>query len=152
MTTVYLYAARVCMCVFACVCRVCWLSRVGNANSRVKELHGGAPAGGSLLRHLPSLSLSFVRFLARLHRFFIRFQPSTRVIKYGDWGVDLARPAGQDLYLTQLPSYEYRDLVWFIEIGRVSRTIMGIALRSISSRVPRVSALSRVRGSSTNPA
>lgn len=26
-------------------------------------------------------------------------------------GVDLARPADQDLYLTQLPSYEYRDLV-----------------------------------------
>lgn len=25
--------------------------------------------------------------------------------------MDLARPAGQDLYLTQLPSYEYRDLV-----------------------------------------
>lgn len=25
--------------------------------------------------------------------------------------MDLVRPAGQDLYLTQLPSYEYRDLV-----------------------------------------
>jgi len=35
----------------------------------------------------------------------------TRVIKYGGLGVDLARPADQDLYLTQLPSYEYRDLV-----------------------------------------
>lgn len=28
--------------------------------------------------------------------------------------MDLARPADQDLYLTQLPSYEYRDLVAMI--------------------------------------
>lgn len=47
---------------------------------------------------------------------FIPFVPSffqfyQRVFKYGDWGVDFARPAGQDLYLTQLPSYEYRGLV-----------------------------------------
>ena len=39
-------------------------------------------------------------------------------------GVDLTRPAGQDLYLTQLPSYEYRDLVFLVMIVR-SRTTSG---------------------------
>lgn len=43
--------------------------------------------------------------------FFLFLIQDTRVVKYGGLGVDLARPADQDLYLTQLPSYEYRDLV-----------------------------------------
>lgn len=38
--------------------------------------------------------------------------------------MDLTRPAGQDLYLTQLPSYEYRDLVFLVMIVR-SRTTSG---------------------------
>lgn len=43
--------------------------------------------------------------------FFFFTAQCSRVIKVRGLGVDLARPAGQDLYLTQLPSYEYRDLV-----------------------------------------
>lgn len=35
-------------------------------------------------------------------------------VKVRGLGVDLARPADQDMYLTQLPSYEYRYLVGFI--------------------------------------
>jgi len=71
-----------------------------------------APAGDSL-----SFSLSLSLFpgshprVVDVVRLACCSSQYTRVIKYGGLGVDLARPADQDLYLTQLPSYEYRDLV-----------------------------------------
>lgn len=52
-----------------------------------------------------------VRYHFVLFFVFLFLIQDTRVVKYGGLGVDLARPADQDLYLTQLPSYEYRDLV-----------------------------------------
>lgn len=46
------------------------------------------------------------------------------LLSTGDWGVDLARPADQDQYLTQLPSYEYRDLVTISWLIRLRTTLV----------------------------
>lgn len=62
----------------------------------------------TLFRH--SFFLTYIHIYMYVYTFFFTAQCS-RVIKVRGLGVDLARPAGQDLYLTQLPSYEYRDLV-----------------------------------------
>jgi hypothetical protein len=70
----------------------------------LKFLTVGHQQKNSTLAILSRMSISFI-FL------FLFFIQNTRVVKYGGLGVDLARPADQDLYLTQLPSYEYRDLV-----------------------------------------
>lgn len=49
--------------------------------------------------------------------------------------MDLARPADQDLYLTQLPSYEYRDLVAMT--NSIVTIFFALRLCSLISRVRR---------------